>query len=351
LQTYRIALYPGDGIGPEVLDASLRVIEAAERATGGFHLDCQRFDWGMAHYDRHGRVAPEDFLTTLRGFDAILLGALGWPARLPDSLTLAPLIQLRQAFGLYANVRPAQTFRGVPGPLRSDRPIDLVVVRENSEGEYVDNGGTLAAGTPDEVAIQSAVHTRRGIERILRFAFEMAGTRRRRLAMITKSNAQRHAYGLWDRVLAEIAPQFADVTVEKLHIDAATLHLVRRPHTFDVIVGSNLFGDILSDLTGGITGSLGLNPSANLDPQRKCPSLFEPVHGSAPDIAGKGIANPAGAILSAAMMLEWLGQNQAAAAMRRAVEQAFADGHLTQDLGGQSTTAELTAAIAERMEC
>ena len=351
MQTYRIALYPGDGIGPEVLDASLRVIEAAERATGGFHLDCQRFDWGMAHYDRHGRVAPEDFLTTLRGFDAILLGALGWPARLPDSLTLAPLIQLRQAFGLYANVRPAQTFRGVPGPLRSDRPIDLVVVRENSEGEYVDNGGTLAAGTPDEVAIQSAVHTRRGIERILRFAFEMAGTRRRRLAMITKSNAQRHAYGLWDRVLAEIAPQFADVTVEKLHIDAATLHLVRRPHTFDVIVGSNLFGDILSDLTGGITGSLGLNPSANLDPQRKCPSLFEPVHGSAPDIAGKGIANPAGAILSAAMMLEWLGQNQAAAAMRRAVEQAFADGHLTQDLGGQSTTAELTAAIAERMEC
>ena len=174
LKTYRIALYPGDGIGPEVVDAALDVVEAAQRVVGGFHLDCTRFDWGMAHYDRHGRVAPEDFLATLRGFDAIFLGAVGWPARLPDSVTLAPLIQLRQAFGLYANVRPAQTFRGVPGPLRSERPIDLVVVRENSEGEYVDNGGTLAAGTPDEVAIQSAVHTRRGIERILRFAFHLA---------------------------------------------------------------------------------------------------------------------------------------------------------------------------------
>ena len=208
------------------------------------------------------------------------------------------------------------------------------MVRENSEGEYVDNGGTLAGGTPDEMAIQSAVHTRRGIERILRFAFHLASTRRRRLAMITKSNAQRHAYGLWDRVLAEMMPEFAGVAVEKLHIDAATLHLVRRPETFDVIVGSNLFGDILSDLTGGITGSLGLNPSANLDPERSYPSLFEPVHGSAPDIAGKGIANPAGAILSAAMMLDWLGQEQAAAAIRRAVEQAFADGNLTPDLGG-----------------
>ncbi len=350
MKTYRIALYPGDGIGPEVVDAALNVIEAAQCVVGGFRLDCQRFDWGMAYYDRHGRVAPEDFLTTLRGFDAILLGAVGWPARLPDSITLAPLIQLRQAFDLYANVRPAQTFRGVLGPLRSDRPINLVVVRENSEGEYVDNGGTLAAGTPDEVAVQSAVHTRRGIERILRFAFQLAGTRSRRLAMITKSNAQRHAYGLWDRVLAELAAEFADVEVEKLHIDAATLHLVRRPHTFDVVVGSNLFGDILSDLTGGITGSLGLNPSANLDPQRRFPSLFEPVHGSAPDIAGKGIANPTGAILSAAMMLQWLGQEQAAAALRTAVEQALADGNLTQDLGGRLTTAELTAAIVQRLK-
>lgn len=349
MQTYRIALYPGDGIGSEVLDAAVRVIEAAEQAVGGFHCEYERFDWGMAHYDRHGRVAPEDFLATLGGFDAIFLGAVGWPARLSDSVTLKPLIELRQAFNLYANVRPAQTFRGVAGPLRSDEPIDLVVVRENSEGEYVDNGGMLAAGTPGETAVQTAIHTRRGIERILRFAFDLARRRNGRLTMVTKSNAQRFAYGLWDRVLEELAPQFADVAVEKLHIDAATLHMVRRPHTFDVIVGSNLFGDILSDLTGGITGSLGLNPSANLNPERCYPSLFEPVHGSAPDIAGQGIANPVGAILSAAMMLEWLGQKQTALSIRLAVEKALADGNLTPDMGGTLTTAEMTTAITERL--
>jgi tartrate dehydrogenase/decarboxylase / D-malate dehydrogenase len=347
---YRIALYPGDGIGPEVVDATLAVLQAVERAAGGFHLDCTRFNWGIAHYDRHGVVAPDDFLTTLRGFDAVFLGAVGWPARLPDHITLAPLIRMRQAFDLYACVRPARTYPGVPGPLRSEQPIDLVVVRENSEGEYVDNGGVLAVGTPDEVAVQSAVHTRRGVERILRFSFALARTRRNRLAMITKSNAQRYAYVLWDKVLAELAPAFADVAVEKLHIDAATLELVRRPQTFDVVVGSNLFGDILSDLTGGITGSLGLNPSANLDPSRRAPSLFEPVHGSAPDIAGKGVANPAGAILSGAMMLEWLGEARAAAMVRRAVERAFGDRCLTQDVGGKLTTSELTEAIIRRLE-
>lgn len=350
MKTYQIALYPGDGIGPEVLDAAIEVVDGAQHVRG-FDLQYERFDWGMTYYDRHGRVVPEDFLTTLRGFDAIFLGALGWPARIPDSVALAPLIQLRQAFDLYANVRPAQTFQGVQGPLRTDEPIDLIVVRENSEGEYVDSGGTLATCTPNEVATQTAVHSRRGIERIMRFAFQLAGTRRRKLAMITKSNAQRHAYGLWDRVLVEMSPQFPDIATERLHIDAATLHLVRRPQTFDVIVGSNLFGDILSDLTGGITGSLGLNPSANLDPERRFPSLFEPVHGSAPDIAGKAIANPAGAILSAAMMLNWLGEDQAAAAIRRAVEQALADGNLTQDLGGKLTTVELTAAIVQRIGC
>lgn len=350
MKTYRIALYPGDGIGPEVVDAAMRVVEAAQRVVGGFRLDCERFDWGVGYYERHARVAPEDFLETLCRFDAIFLGALGWPARLPDSIGLLPIMQLRQAFDLYANVRPAQTFRGVPGPLRREEPIDLVVVRENSEGEYADNGGTLAPGTPRETAVQSAVHTRRGVERILRFAFQLARTRRRRLAMITKSNAMRHAYGIWDRVLGDVAPEFADVSVETLYVDAATLHLVRRPHTFDVIVGSNLFGDILSDLTGAVTGSLGLSPSANLDPERRRPSFFEPVHGSAPDIAGKGIANPAAAILSAAMMLDWLGQQDAAAALRKAVEQAFADGNLTPDLGGRMTTEEFTSAVVQRVE-
>lgn len=350
MTTHRIALYPGDGIGPEVTDAAVAVLAVAEKQAGTFHIEYERFDWGIAHFDRHGQVAPDDFLKTLRGFDALFLGAVGWPARLPDHVTLAPLIRLRQAFDLYACVRPARTFAGIPGPLRSGEPIDLVVVRENSEGEYVDNGGVLAVDTPHEVALQTAVHTRRGVERILRFAFELARTRRRRLAMITKSNAQRYAYVLWDRVLGEMAPQFADVSIEKLHIDAATLELVRRPHTFDVVVGSNLFGDILSDLTGGITGSLGLNPSANLNPERRFPSLFEPVHGSAPDIAGKGISNPTGAILSAAMMLEWLGERAAAASVRDAVERALAARNLTPDIGGSLTTTAITTAIVKHLE-
>ena len=349
MKTHHIALYPGDGIGIEVTDAAVAALEAVARCAGTFDVAFERFDWGIAHYERHGRVAPDDFLETLRRFDAIYLGAVGWPARLPDHVTLTPLIRLRQAFDLYACVRPARTFAGVPGPLRNDSPIDLVVVRENSEGEYVDNGGVVGAGTPAEVATQTAVHTRRGVERILRFSFELARTRRRRLAMITKSNAQRYAYVLWDRVLEEVAPQYGDVAVEKLHIDAATLELVRRPHSFDVIVGSNLFGDILSDLTGGITGSLGLNPSANLNPERRFPSLFEPVHGSAPDIAGKGIANPCAAVLSAAMMLDWLGENEAGGRLRTAVERALAAGNLTPDVGGSLTTGEMTGAIVQQL--
>jgi tartrate dehydrogenase/decarboxylase/D-malate dehydrogenase len=350
MNTHRIALYPGDGIGPEVTDAAVAVLTATALRSKHFDVDFEYFDWGIPHYDKHGRVAPDDFLATLQRFNAIYLGAVGWPSRLPDHITLAPLIRLRQAFDLYACVRPARTFTGVRGPLRSDEPIDVVVVRENSEGEYVDNGGTLAVNTPNEVALQTAIHTRRGVERILRFSFELARTRRRRLAMITKSNAQRYAYVLWDRILAEIAPQFGDVAVEKLHIDAATLELVRRPQTFDVVVGSNLFGDILSDLTGGITGSLGLNPSANLNPERRFPSLFEPVHGSAPDIAGKGIANPVAAVLSAAMMLEWLGEADGARMMRAAVDRALADGNLTPDIGGQLSTNQMTQAIVNRLE-
>lgn len=349
MKTHRIALYPGDGIGIDVTDAAVTALDAVARRAGTYRLEFERFDWGMAHYDRHGRVAPDDFLETLRRFDAIFLGAVGWPARLPDHITLAPLIRLRQTFDLYACVRPARTFDGVARPLRNDAPIDLVVVRENSEGEYVDNGGIIGCGTAAEIATQTAVHTRRGVERILRFSFDLARTRRRRLAMITKSNAQRYAYVLWDRVLAEAAPQFPDVTVEKLHIDAATLELVRRPQTFDVIVGSNLFGDILSDLTGGITGSLGLNPSANLNPERRFPSLFEPVHGSAPDIAGKGIANPCAAVLSAAMMLDWLGESNDASRLRDAVARALTSGSLTPDLGGSLKTSDMTQAIVRQL--
>jgi tartrate dehydrogenase/decarboxylase / D-malate dehydrogenase len=349
VKTHRIALYPGDGIGPEVVAATTPILDSAAAADGGFRLTYESFDWGMAHFDQHGRVAPPDFLDVLRGFDAIFLGAVGWPARLPDHVTLTPLIQIRQAFDLYACVRPARTFPGITGPLRRPEPIDVVVVRENSEGEYIDNGGLFASGTPHEVAVQTALHTRRGVERILHFSFALARTRRRVLTMITKSNAQRHAYVLWDRVLAELAPQYPDVRADKLHIDAATLELVRRPHTFDVIVGSNLFGDILSDLTGGITGSLGLNPSANLNPERTTPSLFEPVHGSAPDIAGKGLANPTGTMLSGAMMLEWLGEENAAAAVRAAVERTLAESVATPDIGGLATTTQFADAVLTRL--
>lgn len=349
MKTHRIALYPGDGIGVDVIDAAITVLEAAGKAVGGFQLVFERFDWGIAHYEKHGKVMPDDFLEILRKFDAIFLGAVGWPARLPDHVTLVPLIRMRQSFDLYACVRPARTFPGVVGPLRSEKPIDLVVVRENSEGEYVDNGGFFAPGTPHEVALQTAVHTRRGVERILRFSFELARTRRKRLTMITKSNAQKYSYVLWDRVLEELKPAYPDIETEKLHVDAAALEMVRRPHTFDVIASSNLFGDILSDLTGGVTGSLGLNPSANLNPERKFPSLFEPVHGSAPDIAGKGIANPTGAILSAAMMLDWLGEKAAATRVTSAVERTLASGHLNPDVGGKLTTGEFTAAVIREL--
>lgn len=345
MRTHRIALYPGDGIGAEVTAAALTVLRAAEARAGGFALDCTQFDWGMAHYERHGTVVPADFLATLRGFDAIFLGAVGWPAKLPDNVTLRPLIQTRQTFDQWACVRPARTFPGVPGPLAAAPAIDLVVVRENSEGEYVDVGGRYHAGAPEEVAVQSGVHTRRGVERVLRFSFGLARQRRGRLTMATKSNAQRHAFVLWEEVCAALAPEFPGVVVDHQHIDALCMNFVRRPETFDVVVASNLFGDILTDLSGAITGGLGLNPSANLNPERTAPSLFEPVHGSAPDIAGRGIANPTGAILAAAMMLDWLGEPAAARAIERAVEAAFAAGARTRDLGGALDTAGFTARV------
>lgn len=349
MKTHRIALYPGDGIGVEVTEAAVEVLRALESRHGGFRLDFTRFDWGAAWHAQHGVVAPSDFLETLRGFDAIFLGAVGWPATLPDNVTLRPLIQMRQTFDLYACVRPARTFPGVPSLLAGAPAVDLVVVRENSEGEYADIGGRFHAGAPEEFAVQSALHTRRGIERVLRFGFDLARRRRRRLTMATKSNAQRHAFVLWEEILAALAREFPDVESDHQHIDALAMNFVRRPGSFDVVVASNLFGDILTDLSGAITGGLGLNPSANLDPSRRHPSLFEPVHGSAPDIAGKGIANPAGAILAAVMMLDWLGETTAAKRLESAVERTLAAGHSTPDLGGRLDTAgftrEVTAAL------
>ena len=345
MKTHRIALYPGDGIGPDVTEAAVAVLEAAGKAVGGFGLEFARFNWGVAYHERHGAVAPPDFLAQLRPFDAIFLGAVGWPAKLPDNITLRPLIQIRQSFDQWACVRPARTFRGIRSLLAGNQSVNLVVVRENSEGEYVDVGGRFHAGSPDEFAVQSAVHTRRGIERALRFGFGLARQRRHRLSLATKSNAQRHAFVLWDEILEQIAREFPDVATDKQHIDAIAMNFVRRPESFDVVVASNLFGDILTDLSGAITGSLGLNPSANLNPERRFPSLFEPVHGSAPDIAGKGIANPVGAILAGEMMLDWLGETAAATAICRAVDAALAAGHGTPDIGGRLDTVSFTGRI------
>jgi tartrate dehydrogenase/decarboxylase/D-malate dehydrogenase len=324
-------------------------LKAAQKKLGGFQMDFTRFDWGVDFYDRHGAVAPDDFLNTLNPFDAIYLGAVGYPERLPDHITLAPLIKLRQAFDLYACVRPARTFDGVPKRLARSGEIDMIVVRENSEGEYVNNGGRFHQGSPEEVALQTAVHTRAGIERILRFSFDLALTRRKRLTMITKSNALGYAFVLWDEILEETREDYPDVETDKQHIDAAAMNFVRRPEMFDVVVASNLFGDILTDLSGAITGSLGLNPSANLNPERRHPSLFEPVHGSAPDIVGKGIANPVGAVLSAAMMLDWLDLKSAGDAVRKAVAASFREGKSTPDVGGTLSTEESTAVIIEAL--
>jgi tartrate dehydrogenase/decarboxylase/D-malate dehydrogenase len=346
MQRFRIAVYPGDGIGVDVTREAVRVLKAAQKALGGFELELTAFDWGSEHWARTGQVAAPNFLEILRPFDAIFLGALGDPARIPDHITLEPLIRLRQKFDQYACVRPAKLFAGVSSVLAGKGQIDMVVVRENSEGEYVNSGGRFRTGEPEEFALQTAIHTRKGIERILRFAFGLARSRRRKLTMITKSNAQRYAFVLWDEILEEIKKEFPEIQADKQHVDAAAMNFVRSPERFDVVVGSNLFGDILTDLSAILAGGMGLAPSANLNPERKFPSMFEPVHGSAPDIAGKGIANPVAAILSAAFMLEWLGVKSAAEKIREAVQRILLEKRTTPDLGGTLSTAEMGEAVA-----
>lgn len=350
---YSIAVIPGDGIGPEVIPEAKRVLaKAAERF--GFELRFEDFDWGAEHYFRHGSMAPAGFLDLLRPFDAILLGAVGHPD-IPDHITLhGLLLPIRRAFDQYVNVRPAVLYRGVEGPLKGLEAgqIDLVIVRENTEGEYAPVGGFVHQHHPDEVAVQSAVFTRRGCERVIRYAFQLAVRRdgKRRVTSVTKSNAQAYGMVLWDRVFRSVAAEFPSVETESLLVDAAAMNFVRRPESFDVVVASNLFGDILSDLAAAVTGSIGLAPSANLDPERRYPSMFEPVHGSAPDIAGRGIANPLAAILSGAMMLEHLGEAPAARAVERAVAAVLAEGRVrTPDLGGSSSTREVAEAVAARL--
>ena len=353
MTNYNIALYPGDGIGQEVTAATVRVLEALQKRGKQFHLNFTSFPWGVDYYAEHGDVVPDDFLDVLQPFDAIFLGAVGYPTRRPDHITLSPLVKIRQAYDLYACLRPAKLFRGVTSPLRQadaeEHPIDMMVLRENSEGEYLPLGGRYKIGRPEEVAVQTAVHSRRGVERILRFGFDLARTRRKHLTMVTKSNALRYGFVLWDEVLDEMKSDYSDVACDRLHADATAMDFGRRPGDFDVVVGSNLFGDLLTDLSGVICGGLGLAPSANIDPDRNFPSLFEPVHGSAPDIHGQGIANPTAAVLSAAMMLDWLNEGAGAQKLRDAVERCLTDGCHTRDLGGTLSTEEMTDAVIERL--
>ena len=353
MRTFHIAVIAGDGVGVEVIPQAKRVLDrAGERHQ--FQFDYRDFDWGSDYYFRHGRMMPADALELLGALDAILLGAVGHP-RIPDHVTLnGLLLPIRRAFDQFANVRPAVHYRGVESPLalRKGERIDFVVVRENTEGEYAQVGGFVYHEQPEEVAVQTGVFTRRGIDRIVRFAFELARRRngKKRVTSVTKSNAQGFGMVLWDRAFAAVAAEFPDITTESLLVDAAAMNFIRRPESFDVVVASNLFGDILSDISAIIIGSMGLAASANLDPLRRYPSMFEPVHGSAPDIAGKGVVNPVATILSAAMMLDHLGEADAARRVERAIAEVLAEGRArTPDLGGRSSTVEVTDAILDKL--
>jgi tartrate dehydrogenase/decarboxylase/D-malate dehydrogenase len=341
----RIAVIPGDGIGTEVIEAARTVLDAA-CARHGVTLDYTEFDWSCQRYEREGAMMPADGIETLRGFDAILLGAVGWPG-VPDHVSLwGLLIPIRRAFRQYVNVRPIRVFEGVQSPLRVAEDVDFVVVRENNEGEYSEVGGRVNRGFPDELAVQESIFTRVGVSRIADYAFELAKTRRGYVTSATKSNGIVHTLPFWDEVVAERAALHPDVRFDSEHIDALAAKFVLQPQRFDVVVGSNLFGDILSDLAAAVAGSIGIAPSGNLNPEQEFPSMFEPVHGSAPDIAGQGIANPVGAVWSAAMMLEHLGHGTAAAEILRAMESTLAKPETrTRDLGGTATTAEATQAL------
>ncbi|MBL8229437.1 MAG: tartrate dehydrogenase [Bryobacterales bacterium] len=349
MKTYRIDVLAGDGIGVEVTASAMKVLTATA-SKHGFAVNYQEHDWGSDHFFRNGRMMPVNALDTLSGADAILLGAVGHPD-IPDHVTLhGMLLPIRRGFDQYVNVRPAVLYEGVESPLKGypPRDIDMVVIRENTEGEYAPIGGFVHHHHPGEVAVQTSVFTRHGCERVIRYAFELARKRnkQKRVTSITKSNAQAYSMVLWDRVFLTVANDFPDIETESLLVDAAAMNFVRRPHSFDVVVASNLFGDILSDVSAIVTGSIGLASSANLDPSRKYPSLFEPVHGSAPDIAGRGIANPLAAILSVAAMLDHLGETSAAAAVDHAVRTVLAAGKVrTPDLGGMSSTVEVQDAV------
>jgi tartrate dehydrogenase/decarboxylase/D-malate dehydrogenase len=348
MSNFHVAVIGGDGVGPEVIEQAIRVVEAAVRREGAT-VAWQRFPWGCSFFQYEGRMMPEDGFATLQHFDAILFGAVGSPD-VPDHLSVSQLLlPMRRRFDQYVNLRPAYLFEGVQSPLRDKAPgsIDMVVYRENTEGEYAPIGGHLHAGFPAEVAVQTSVFTRRGCERIMRAAFEGARKRRRRVTSISKANALGFSMVLWDRVFAEVSRDYPDIQTNALLVDAAAMDFVRRPEAFDVVVASNLFGDILTDLSAVVTaGGVGLAASANINPERTYPSLFEPVHGSAPDIAGKGVANPLAAILSAAMLLDHLRLERSAAAIQQAVAAVLRQGKVcTPDLGGKARTQDMGDAV------
>jgi tartrate dehydrogenase/decarboxylase / D-malate dehydrogenase len=354
MQTFRIATIPGDGIGQEVVAAGMEVLEAVARRDGGFRLSFDVFDWGSDYYKRHGVLMSGDGLDRIKDHDAILFGAVGSPD-VPDHVSLWGLrLAICQSFDQYANVRPTRILPGIVSPLRSvvGSELDWVIVRENTEGEYAGQGGRTHSGLPTEVATEVAVFTRAGIERIMRFAFRLARSRpRKRLTVVTKSNAQRHGMVLWDEIAAEVAAEFPEVTSDKMLVDAMTVRMTLQPYSLDTIVATNLHADILSDLAAALAGSIGIAPTANLNPERKFPSMFEPIHGSAYDIAGKGIANPVATFWTASMMLDHLGQGAAAARLMRAVEGVTGDPSLhTPDLGGSATTRKVTDAVVAALE-
>jgi tartrate dehydrogenase/decarboxylase/D-malate dehydrogenase len=350
MTNYRIAVIPGDGIGKEVASEGQRVLEAAGRRFGiAFHWD--EFDWSCEHYARTGAMAPPDALEQIKDHDAIYLGAVGFPG-VPDHISLwGLLIPIRRTFQQYVNLRPVRLFDGIETPLknRGADDIDFFVVRENNEGEYSEIGGRIFEGTERETVVQEAVFTRAGVDRVLQYAFELARSRpKRHLTSATKSNGIVHTMPYWDERFAAMAEHYPDVRTDQFHIDILTAHFVQHPDWFDVVVGSNLFGDILSDLGPAIAGTIGIAPSANINPERAHPSMFEPVHGSAPDIAGNGIANPIGQIWSGAMMLDHLGHADAAAAIVGAIETVLKDRTaLTPDMGGKATTVELGRAVED----
>lgn len=349
MKTYKIAVIPGDGIGKEVVPAAIEVLDTVAKLDGGFQFEWTYFPWGCDYYLEHGEMMPEDGIETLKKYDQIFLGAVGMPELVPDHISLwGLLIKIRRELKQSINVRPAKLLQGLQSPLRDPQNFDITVVRENSEGEYSDSGGRIHQGA-DEIAIQNAIFTRKGTERAMRYAFELAKNSRQHVTSATKSNGLTYSMPFWDEIFDEVKKDYPDIDTAVSHIDALAAFFVMKPHAFDVIVASNLFGDILTDLGGAIMGSIGIAPAANLNIEREYPSMFEPVHGSAPDIAGQGVANPIGQIWTGKMMLDFLGHQHAGIKVLNAIEATLASGVKTRDLGGTANLEEVKNAILKNL--